>query len=66
MTLKDFEKSYGVNIVHYDDPQKQLIATRNIVEDKLQLEVNKMKGLKAILSIKITFEKQRESETITK
>ena len=30
------------------------------------LEVKKMKGLKAIITLKITFEKQIESETITK
>ena len=60
-TLKDFTKSYEVNIVCYDDPQKQLIATKNIVEDKLRLEVSKMKGIKAIITLKITFEKQRES-----
>ena len=64
--LKDFTKSYEVEIVYYDDPQKQLFATKNIVEDKLLLEVKKMNGLKAIITLKITFEKQRGSETITK
>ena len=32
----------------------------------MRLEVNKTKGLKTIITLKITFEKQRESETITK
>ena len=64
--LKDFTKSYEVDIVYYDDPQKQLFATKNIVEDKLRLEVKKMNGLKTIITLKITFEKQRGSETITK
>ena len=45
---------------------KQLITTKNIVEDKLRLEVSKVKELKAIITLKITFEKQRGSETITK
>ena len=43
--LKDFTKSYEVDIVYYDDPQKQLFDTKNIVEDKLRLEVKKMNGL---------------------
>ena len=29
------------DIVYYDDPQKQLFAAKNIVEDKLPLEVKK-------------------------
>ena len=32
----------------------------------MRLEVKIMNGLKAIITLKITFEKQRESETITK
>ena len=64
--LGDFTKSYEIDIVYYDDPQKQLITTKNIIEDKLWLEVSKMKGLKAIMTLKITFEKQRGTETITK
>ena len=64
--LKDFMKSYETDIVYYDDPQKQLFATKNIVENKLRLEVKKINGLKAIITFKITFEKQRGSETITK
>ena len=64
--LKDFTKSYEVDIIYSDDPQKQLFATKNIVEDKLRLEVKKMNGLLAIITLKITFEKQRRFETITK
>ena len=64
--VKEVTKSYEIDIVYYDDPQKQLFATKNIVEDKLQLEVKKMNGLKAIITLKINFEKQRGSETITK
>ena len=64
--LKDFTKSYEVDIIYSDNPQKQLFSTKNIVEDKLRLEVKKMNGLKAIITFKITFEKQRGSETITK
>ena len=64
--LKDFTKSFEVDIVCYDDPQKQLFATKNIVENKLRLEVKKLNGLKAIITLQITFEKQRGSETITK
>ena len=64
--FEDFTKSYERDIVYSDDPQKQLFATKNIVEDKLRLEVKKMNGLKAIITHKITFEKQRGSETITK
>ena len=64
--LKDFTKSYEIDIIYSDDAQKQLFATKNIVEDKLRLEVKKMNGLKARITLKITFEKQRESKTITK
>ena len=39
--LKDFTKYYEIDIVYYDDPQKQLFGTKNIVEDKLRLEVKK-------------------------
>ena len=40
--LKDFTKSYKEDIVYYDDPQKQLFATKSIVEDKLRLEMKKI------------------------
>ena len=39
--LEDFTKSYEVDIVYYDDPQKELFTTKNIVEDKLRFEVKK-------------------------
>ena len=65
-TLKRLYEILLKDIVYYDDPQKQLFATKNIVEDKLPLEVKKINRLKAIITLKITFEKQRGSETITK
>ena len=58
--LKDFTKSYEINIVCYDDPQKQLITTKNIVEDKLRLEMSKMNGLKAIITLKITLKSKKD------
>ena len=36
------------------------------MQDKLRLDLVKMKGLKATITLKITFEKQKEGEVITK
>ena len=64
--LKGFAKSYNVEISDWDDPLKQLNNTKKAVADKIQLELNKMKGLKLNVTIQITFEKQAENKLITK
>ena len=64
--LKGFAKSYNVEISDLDDPLKQLNNTKKAVADKIQLELNKMKGLKLNVTIQITFEKQAENKLITK
>ena len=63
--LKNYTKSYDVDIVDFS-PLKQLNETEKVVQDKLRLDLVKMKGLKATITLKITFEKQKESEVITK
>ena len=63
--LKNYTKSYNVDIVDFS-PLKQLNETEKVVQDKLRLDLVKMKGLKATITLKITFEKQKEGEVITK
>ena len=63
--LKNYTKSYDVDIVDFS-PLKQLNETEKVVQDKLRLDLVKMKGLKATVTLKITFEKQKEGEVITK
>ena len=63
--LKNYAKSYDVDIVDFN-PLKQLNETEKVVQDKLRLDLVKMKGLKATITLKITFEKQKEGEVITK
>ena len=63
--LKNHTKSYDVDIVDFS-PLKQLNETEKVVQDKLRLDLVKMKGLKATVTLKITFEKQKEGEVITK
>ena len=62
---KNYTKSYDVDIVDFS-PLKQLNETEKVVQDKLRLDLVKMKGLKATITLKITFEKQKEGEVITK
>ena len=63
--MKNYTKSYDVDIVDFN-PLKQLNETEKVVQDKLRLDLVKMKGLKATITLKITFEKQKEGEVITK
>ena len=63
--LKRYAKSYDVDIVDHS-PLKQLNETQKVVQDKLRLDLIKMKGLKATVSLKITFEKQTEDKAVTK
>ena len=63
--MKNYTKSYDVDIVDIN-PLKQLNETEKVVQDKLRLDLVKMKGLKATITLKITFEKQKEGEVITK
>ena len=63
--LKNYTKSYDVDIVDFS-PLKQLNETEKVVQDKLRLDLVKMKGLKATVTLKITFEKQTEDKAVTK
>ena len=63
--LKNYTKSYDVDIVDLN-PLKQLTETQKVVQDKLRLDLVKMKGLKATITLKITFEKQTEDKAVTK
>ena len=64
--LKGFTRSYELNIVDSFDPQKQLFKTRMVVENQLRTVLNEFKGLKATITLEVTFEKQKENETIIK
>ena len=63
--LKNYTKSYDVDIVDFS-PLKQLNETEKVVQDKLRLDLVKMKGLKATVTLKTTFEKQTEDKAVTK
>ena len=63
--LKGFTESYEVDVVE-NDPLKHLNVTKKDVRDKLQFLLNKMNGLKSIITLKIFFEKLSKEEVIIK
>ena len=60
--LKGFTTSYEISIKNNKDPLIQLQNTRKAIEIHIEKVLNKMKGLKLIETLKITFEKQTGRE----
>ena len=55
--LKGFAKSYEINIRNNRDPLVQMQNTRQGAEHRVITLLNKMKGLKYVETLKVTFEK---------
>ena len=60
--LKGFTTSYEISIKNNKDPLIQVQNTRKAIEIHIEKVLNKMKGLKLIETLKITFEKQTGRE----
>ena len=64
--FKGFTKSYEVSLVEID-PLKQFHVTKNFVEVKLSLDLSKMKGMKATVTLNVIFFKfDKSDEKITR
>ena len=64
--FKGFTKSYEISLVEID-PLKQFHVTENFVEDKLSLDLSKMKGMKATVTLNVIFFKiDKSDEKITR
>ena len=64
--LKGYTKSFEINIKYNKDPLNQMQNTRSAVKHHINTLLNKMKGLKFVETLKITFRKVSGDETIEK
>ena len=64
--LKNYAKSYEINVKFNKDPLRQLQSTRSAVKHHINTLLNEMKGLKFVEILKITFRKVSGDETIEK
>ena len=55
--LKNYTKSFGIKIINKNEPILQLNSTIDSVASLLKKQVNKMKGIKHIETLKLTFKK---------
>ena len=58
--------SYQIEIKNNKDPSIQLHDTRLAIKTKLNSQLDEMKGLKYVETLKVTFEKQTGTSTISK
>ena len=65
-TLKDYTKSYEISIKNNKDPSIQMQNTRKAIEIAINSQLNEMKGLKYVETLKVTFEKQSGDEKVYK
>ena len=64
--MKDSKKSYEITIKDNKDPLTQLQNTRNGIKHPLTNVLTSMKGFKFRETLKITFEKLSDGDTIYK
>ena len=64
--LKGYTKSFEISIKFNKDPLEQLQNTRSAVKHHINTLLNEMKGLKFVETLKITFRKVSNDETIEK
>ena len=64
--LKGFTKCYEINIKNNKDPLLQLQNTRKAVTYHLTSVLKSMKGLKFVETLRVTFTKRSDSETVYK
>ena len=58
--LRNFTKSYSVHIFYDKCLLKQLTAAKNNIKETLETELNHIRGLKFVQTVKITFMKQTQ------
>ena len=64
--LKGYTKSYEISIKNNKDPLAQMQNTRNATEHRVITLLNEMKGLKYVETLKVTFSKMSDGETVIK
>ena len=64
--LKGYTKSYEISIKNNKDPLAQMQNTRNAIEHRVITLLNEMKGLKYVETLKVTFSKMSDGETVIK
>ena len=64
--LKGYTKSYEISIKNNKDPLAQMQNTRNAIEHRVITLLKGMKGLKYVETLKVTFSKMSDSETVIK
>ena len=64
--LKGYTKSYEINIRNNKDPLAQMQNTRKAIEHRVITLLNEMKGLKYVETLKVTFNKMSDGETVIK
>jgi len=64
--LKGYTKLYKISIKNNKDPLKQLTDTSKAIEFHIKKQLDEMKGLKYVETLKVTFEKQSGDETVYK
>ena len=64
--LKGYTKSYEISIKNNKDPLAQMQNTRKAIEHRVITLLNEMKGLKYVETLKVTFSKMSDGETVIK
>ena len=64
--LRGYTQSYEIIIKNYEDPFIQMNNTRLAIEKVINSQLNEMKGLKYVETLKVTFEKLIADETVYK
>ena len=64
--LKGYTLSYEISIKNNKDPLAQMQNTRNAIEHHVITLLNEMKGLKCVETLKVTFSKMSDGETVIK
>ena len=64
--LKGYTKSYEISIKNNKDPLAQMQNTRNAIEHRVITLLNETKGLKYVETLKVTFSKMSDGETVIK
>ena len=64
--LKGYTKSYEISIKNNKDPLAQMQNTRKAIEHRVITSLNEMKGLKYVETLKVTFSKMSDGETVIK
>ena len=64
--LKGYTKSYEISIKNNKDPLPQMQNTRKAIEHRVITLLNEMKGLNYVETLKVTFSKMSDGETVIK